>query len=114
MKIQRETIKREKTIEDVKTQLTVEIKNRDLNISDLRKESLWLKTEVNSLEQNGSIINKRIQEEKIGRENFTKQLTFELISQNAHISVPRRETIGLDRKVKFLHKNASILCKAIQ
>ena len=113
-KIQRETIKRGKTIEDVKKQLKVEIKSHYLNISDLRKEYLWLKTKFNSLQQNGSIINKRIQEEKIRRENFTKQLTFEQISQNSHISVLRREAIVLDRKVKFLQKNASTLSKTIQ
>ena len=113
-KIQRETIKREKTIEDVKKQLKVETENHDLNISDLRKEYLWIKTKFNALQQNGSIINKRIQEEKITRENFTKQLTFEQISQNAHISVLRREAIRLDRKVKFLQNNASTLSKTIQ
>ena len=112
--IQRKSIKREKTIEDVKQLLTVEIENHDLNISDLRKKYLWLKAKFTSLQQNGSIINKRIQEDMVRLENFTKQLTSEQISQNAHISVLRREAIRLDRKVTFLQKNASTLSKTVQ
>ena len=112
--IQRETIKSEKTIKDVKKQLTDEIENHDFNISDLRKEYLWLKKKFNTLQQNGSIINKMIQEEKIRRKNFTKQLTLEQISQNAHIYDLRGEAIGQDRNVKFLQKNVSTLSKTIQ
>ena len=106
-KIQGETIQREKTVEQVKKQLKLDIENNNANI-------LWLNTKFNSLQLNSSILDKMFQEERFRRKNFTNQLTFELTSQNENISLLRKATIGLSRKVNFLQQNASTLNKMIR
>ena len=85
-KILRETMKREKTIEDVKKQLTFEIANQNTNVSYLHEESIRLDRRVKLLQQNFTAVKKGIEAERLEREkslhNVTKQLRQNMANHN--------------------------------
>ena len=84
------------------------------NVAELFNKTVMSNRKMELIKQNEFTLNKMIQQEKIERENVTKQMTFEIANQNTNLSCLHKESTRLNRRVKLLQQNFTTVKKGIE
>ena len=83
------------------------------NLTELFNETVMINRKMELIQQKESTLYKMIRQEKIERENITKQLTFEIANQNISVSYIPEESTGLTMRVELLQQNVTSMNKMI-